>query len=411
MRLRFFFLAIIALAVIGDIHAQSGKNILRIRFDTITVTMPTPSVVLNVWWQIDGTKPHNWRGFDCRIAYEKYQIAASHAFSLGTACAQASLFHFEKDVFPYQGEARLQVLTAGNLELDLTKPVLFRIVFDTKTTLYDTLAKDLRGLMEAFRFEVIGSGIDSVFIENGWIQYEPPVAPKPEPKRWNIAISMDSAEVQSDSLVTVALKASRLDSAGIRFGAFGFRYDTAALIFQSAAPGALLAGGEVTAEHKFDGSVTITFAGADTTKELTGAGELLTMQFKARKREDTLCTEFRDTAFFALNEGTHIDTISYSLGSICVLGSKEDVGAVGNSDKQSLLSILPNPAREEVRFIPGDARPYELVIWSMLGERMTQATITGEASIDTRLWMPGIYHGALVLDGRIVEKRAFIIIH
>lgn len=409
MRFRYLIIAVITL-VVADLTAQGSKNILRIRFDTVSVTAPTSNVVLNVWWQIDGTKPHNWRGFDCRLAYEKYQIAAVDAVELGTACATASLFHFERDVYPYQGEARLQVLTSGDLELDLSKPVLFRLVFRTNATLFDTVAKDYRGLMECFRFEVIGTGIDSVEIENGWIQYVPPVVPDPDPpKKRNIVVSTDSVTVQADSLVRVALNVSSLDSAMLKYGKFLFSYDTTVLAFVSTLPGDFALGTLLTDSKP--GDVRITFTAADTSKPLAGAGELFTMLFHALKREDTVCTILRDTAFFALNDSALIDTIFYSLGPICVEGLPEQKDVVDRSREQQLLIALPNPAREKIKFTTDEARSCDLVIWNVLGDEVMRSALAGTLEIDTRHWMPGIYRAGMLKDGRILEDCAFIIVH
>jgi hypothetical protein len=400
--------AIISL-VVADLHAQGSKNILRIRIDTVTISAVTPTVTLNIWYSIDGSKPHSFRGFQCDFAYEKYQIEAASAFSIGTASRTASLFDFIKD-YPYAGQARL--LVRSDAELDITKPVLFRLIFNTKGTLYDTLIKDFKGLMEIFFFEVLGDGIDEVFIENdslGWIQYQPPVMPDPEPpKKRNIAVSTDSVTVMSDSTVQVPLNVTTLDSAMVKYGAFGFTYDTSILAFIGAEPGDLLGnGGTLDIKHEAN-RATITFFAGDTSKALAGTGELFVMRFRAIKREDTVCTEFRDSGFFVLNEGALTDTISYALGNICVFGIKEDMGVV-SEPRQVQFRILPNPAHDEITILTSETRSCDLMIWNVLGKLMMQTAITGDTTIDMRSFKPGTYRVVLMRSGSIAASQQFII--
>jgi len=406
---RNILLAAIITLVVANLYAQGGKNILRIRFDQIVVKEPTQFVTLNVWWSVEGSKPYTFRGFDCRFAYEKHQVAPTSAVKIGTASAHASIFHFERDVYPYQGEARLQVLTAGNMNLDLSKPVLFRLVFTTKAPLYDTVVKDYRGLMEAFRFDVIGDGIDSVQIEDGWIQYDVPLPNDPPPlKRRNITVSTDSASVQDDTTLQIPVRVTALDSAEIRYGNFSFTYDTTVLSFISAAPSPLV--DTLLVEAK-PGIVAITFMGADTSKALTGSGELLTLTFRTHKREDTICTELTDTAFFALNDSALTDTIFLTLGAICVFGEKEDVGVVRDPASPALFIVQPNPATETIKFMTDETRSSELIIWNVLGEVLEQYAMTGTLELDVRRYPAGTYRAVVMCNGRIVGQEQFIIIH
>jgi hypothetical protein len=212
----------------------------------------------------------------------------------------------------------------------------------------------------------------------------------------------------SDSTVEIPLNVSALDSAMVRYGAFRFAYDTTILAFLGAETGDLLGtGGTIDVKHEAN-RATVTFFAGDTSTALAGAGELFVLRFRAIKREDTVCTELRDSGFFALNEGALTDTISYALGNVCVFGIKEDIGLVSEPG-QVQFKILPNPAHDEITILTNETRSCDLMIWNVLGELMMQTAITGDATIDMRRFTPGTYRVVLMRSGSIVASQQFII--
>src|SRR6185503_17336315 len=107
-------------------------------------------------------------------------------------------------------------------------------------------------------------------------------------KKRNMYVSTDSVTREDDSLISVPVRVSSLDSAMVKYGQFNFSYDSTVVRFVSATPGALLPGGSLTTEIK-PNEGHITFFGADTSKPLAGSGELLVLTFKTLRREDTAC--------------------------------------------------------------------------------------------------------------------------
>src|SRR5262245_59759742 len=113
IRSRLIIVIVFIALVIADLHAQgSGKNILRIRFDTAVVQSVPSQVFLNVYCSLEGTKPHMFRGFECRIAYEKYQIDQPLVQWTGTACAQAQLHKY--NILSQSGQILIQVLNSND---------------------------------------------------------------------------------------------------------------------------------------------------------------------------------------------------------------------------------------------------------------------------------------------------------
>ncbi len=408
-------LIIVAIISLGIATAQAQKNILRIRFDTVTVSSLPKQVFLNVFCKIEGTKPHNFRGFDCRIAYERYQIDQPIVLWTGTACEKAAFHKF--NFLPQQGHLLIQVLTAGDIELDMSKPVLFRLGFVAKQTLNDEEYGDFRGLFECFLFDDSLSndnGIDEVIIENnrlGWIDYKPPVVIDTSVKRKNVFLATETKQVASDSLVTIGLSTSLIDSAVVKQGAFRITIDTSVLSFVDAQPGPVLGpNGRLVVENTTD-KVLFYFSREDSTQPLIGAGEILTMRFKARKREDTVCAIFTDSVFYALNDSNRVDTVFYDLGTVCVLGQKEDVGSVDRGSPSGVFRCVPNPASDEIQFFVNEDRSCDLVIWNVLGELVEQFAMTRTATLDIRRYAPGTYRAAAMRNGRIVATEQFVIIH
>lgn len=410
-------LAVVAIISLGlaSAHAQGDRNILRLRIDTLTVESLPKQVFLNVHCKLEGTKPHNFRGFECRIAYEKYQIDQPIVLWTGTACEKAALHKY--NVLSREGQILIQVLTAGDIELDLSKPVLFRIGFMAKATLNDPTYGDYRGLLECFRFDdslSSDNGIDEVIFENnrlGWVDYKPPVVIDTSVRRTNILLATDTKDVRSDSLVTVRLTASSLDSVNIKQAAFRIALDTSVLSFVDAQPGSLLGpNGRLTIENTTD-KVLFFFSKEDTTQSITGSGELLTMRFKARKREDTVCTIFTDSVFYALNDSTRVDTVFYELGPICIQGHKEDPGSVDRGSQTLKLRLVPNPVSDDLTIFVDEDRSCDLVIWNVLGELVERFAMTGTATLDLRRYAPGTYRVAAMRNGRLVASEQFVVIH
>lgn len=394
-------------------YALGKKNILHIRFDTVTVhTLPT-QVVINCWYTFDTVKPHNFHALGMSFIYEAFQMQPTTPFFFdGTACGMAEYKISSTDA--QTGNARVEVLSQQ--EFDLSKPTLFSFNVIVKQALNglvvpgDTLAQ-----MEIVNIDTAGlnMGIDSIAIENGWIKYIKP-APVPE-KRRNIVVTSDSLRLQADSSGWISLKVSSLDSARFKRGGYSFEIDTGLVRFDTARAGELLSEASIIQIARLGGTVTIDFSKTDTSQSITGAGEILKLRFKAVDREDTVCGGFIDTSFFALNTDNLLDTVRYNLGDVCVYGVKKDTGTGGvrtSPEKEQELRAIPNPAREYVDFTSTvDSPEMTIIIYAVGGEIVREFKFRGFYRWDASGIAAGTYRILAARRGAIVAARDIVIVH
>ena len=390
--------------------AQPSKNILRIWFDTITVKTVPNQVVMNCWFKLEGSKPHDFRGFQMPYIYESHQIAPTNYFFSGSACEKAGFHTGSHNSQTGTGS----VVVLGSTELDLSKSLLFSIAFIALPRLNDTVFNDFIGQMEVDRerFELsINSGIDSVIITDGWIKYVKELPPEPE-KRVSISLLSDSLSIQSDSSGLVSVFTSSLDSARIKRSVFSFSVDTSAVVFDTAIVGsAFQASTSLAVENKLT-QVNLFLSSLDTAKQFQGSGELVKLKFTARKREDTVATFLFDSSFFALNADNLLDSVRYQLEKLIVYGVKLDTDTVikhvSIEDRaSSAIRIAPNPANEQVS-LSFDSRSALVEIYSLIGERVYSNSMSQLLRIDTRGIASGWYQVLILQAGQ--RHRALLLI-
>lgn len=391
--------------------AQS-KNILRIWFDTITVKTIPSQVVMNCWFKLEGTKPHDFRGFDMTFIYEAHQITPSNYFFSGTASEKAG-FHAGNHN-SQTGEASVVVL--GSTELDLTKPLLFSMAFLALPRLNDTVFNDYIGRMEVIRdrFELsINSGIDSVVITDGWIKYAKQSEPEPETKK-SIVVSSDSSTIAGDSVGWVSILASSLDSARISQAVFSAAFDTSIIALDTAVIGVGFASTvALTIENKLT-HANFYLNSIDTSKPFTGSGEILKIKLKAHKRNDTIVTRLYDTSFFALNPDNLLDSVRYVLRDITIYGKASDTDTViksvsiANQDVAELL-ISPNPANSAVT-IELDISGATLTVYTILGEKVYTSSFNHKVELQTSRYASGWYQ-VVVQNDRQKHKGLMLVQH
>jgi hypothetical protein len=401
----------VVLLVAGDAYSV-GKNILHIRFDTVTVHSVPTQVVINCWYKLDTVKPHNFHALGMNFIYEAFQMQPTTPFFFdGTACAMADFKIASTDA--QTGNARVEVLSQQ--EFDLSKPLLFSFNVIVKSTLNGSIGGDTVALMEIVNIDTaqLNMGIDSISIENGWIKYVK-LPPTPE-KRKNVTLSSDSLSLKADSTGWVSLRVSSLDSARLKRGGFSFEIDTALVRFDTARAGELLTETSIVQIAKLGGKVTIDFSEADTSKAITGAGEILQLRFTARHREDTACAILRDTSFFALNTDNLLDTVSYRLDDVCVYGAKKDTGTGYvrmSEDEEKEFKAMPNPAREFVEFTSkSDAPDLAITIYTVLGEKVSEFRFGGSYRWDVSRVAAGAYRALASRRGKIIGAADIAIIH
>ena len=349
---------------------------------------------MNCWYSIEGTKPHDFRGFDLRYIYEAYQIAPTNVFFDGTACENAGFHTSSQDAST--GNGRVEVLSSS--ELDLTNPLLFSIAFQAKSAL--NTKGDTVGMMEVFRFDLnLDSGIDSVEIQNGWIKYVKVPPPPPPEKKRAIALSSDSTAIASDSVVWLTVQTSELDSARIKRGVFTFNVDTSLLQFDTAIVGKVLSdiGEKVTVDNKIT-FVNVFYSNTDTSKALNGAGELLKLRFTAKKRTDTVCTTLIKPLFFALNADNLLDSVRYQIAAICVLGKKPVDTRISDPEGKDLQEFsISNTiiADGSIEFHSESEIPGILKVYDALGRCVLEQRILKSVTLSHSAFASGMYKAVL----------------
>lgn len=403
----------------STLSAQPQKNILRIWFDTITVkTLPT-QVVMNCWFKLEGTKPHDFRGFQMPFIYESHQIAPTNYFFSGSASEKAA-YHIGGHN-AQTGNASVVVLSS--VELDLKKSLLFSIAFIAKFGLNDKERNDTIGLMEVIRdqFELnIDSGIDSVIITEGWIKYAKEIPPEPVIKK-SVTLSSDSVSLQADSSAQISIHATSLDSSLIKRGVFSFTIDTSIVRFDTAIIGDSFKDSVSLVVENRSPRVNLYISQVDTAKRILGSGELLKVflsdKFKedsTHRREDTVTTYLFDSSFFALNTDNLLDSVRYELGKIVILGSKADTDTVVKSVHVSVdgldeIYFSSNPADEYTDVISSE---YDgtIEMYSILGNRIYSSSFQKMIRLDLRGIASGWYH-VMIRQGTKCQQRLLLIQH
>jgi hypothetical protein len=406
---RIYCLLVICFVSVSSVHAQSTKNVLRIWFDTITVKTVPSQVVMNCWFKLEGTKPHEFRGFQMPYIYESHQIAPTNCFFSGSACENAS--HKFGGVTGPNGHATVNVLNSS--ELDLSKQLLFSIAFIALPRLNDSVNNDFIGYMEVERnrFEVIGTGIDEVIITDGWIKYVKQLPPEPE-KRTSITLASDSVSLTADSSGWVSIKSSDLDSTRIKRSVFSFSLDSSLIRFDTAVVGTVLNGVAALTVVKNLSMINLYLSSTDTSKTLQGNGEILRVKLSAKKRQDTVSTFLHDSSFFALNTDHLLDSVRYQLGAIVIQGVKIDTDTVIKSVKihsagQEKVFIAPNPASDFVT-IDLDDQEATVELISVLGDKVLAQTGRGIIRINTTLLASGWYQVHVSKGAEHTYSRLFI---
>lgn len=385
------------------------KNTLRIWFDTVTVKTLPAQVVINCWFKLEGTKPHDLRGFQMPFIFETHQITPIGYYFSGTASEKAG-YHIGNHN-SQTGTGTVVVL--GATELDLSKSLLFSIAYIAKPRLNDSANNDYVGHMEVdtARLELsIDSGIDEVIVSDGWIKYVKAPPPEPE-KRKSITLSSDSIAIVSDSSAWLSLRTSQIDSARVKRSVFSFSVDTSVVVFDTAVVGSAFSStSSLTVENKIT-KVNVYLNNTDDTTRLIGSGELLKCKFTARKREDTVSTYLFDSAFFALNTDNLLDTVRYELEKITVYGVKTPSTIVKATEEieTDFVSLVPNPADEFV-LISSEVQGEFIDIYSLLGEKVYSSYLNERIRLDTKA-LPSGWYQVLVRRGGEQKMMRLLIQH
>jgi hypothetical protein len=399
-----------------------GKNILRIHFQTAMVKPGTTDIVLNAYYKIQASRPYTFTGFDYAFNYEQTAISPIQAFYDGTACANAALAIIHGNDPAHQ----IYHVIVDNTpqSLDTTNPVLFQIW-------YQIGAIGDSAMIAPIKFDVgSNDGIDSVVIDNAtWdpkFLWHPfgllfPDTTKPPPqKKFDVILSSDTADIRSDSIKIVSIQASLLDSAKINSAVFAFDIDTSAFDSVTILRGSLLgnaAFSSFTVSPRDSTRITAKFFTVDSTKYLTGQGELLRILLRGKKITDTVCSMLRNPKLTVLNSNELVASVKYKLDGICILGIAATKGIVTSTSGNDPISIYPNPAQLFVNFVFSGADEKHFEVFDALGrkvfERISDATFRWDVATVPAGFYTMTVSGTVVSekDSNLIEKQIFLIIH
>jgi hypothetical protein len=405
-------------------YAQ-GKNVLHVRFETVKLTKAfvdtVGDIVLNVYYYLVAPKPVNFHGFECRYTYEASKIRPVTTFFDGTACANADFKGANSDLTT--GEYRIEVLSSRML--DTANHVLFQVRYSVKRGFLDS------AMIAPTRFDALAStsGIDTVIIDNSpgrdqvsWYPFglvfidTTTKVPVPKPKA-SITISSESTGILADSMKTVSINVSSLDSVNIKKAIFEFDIDTVAFDSVAIEKGAILLGSADLSVSHDSTHRTVVFSTSDTSKAFAGGGELLRIVLRGKTRKDTICSSILNPKFTAINEDALLDSVKYQLQGICVFGiAPKDTakGGVATRENISIVSISPNPAYTYINFISseGYSGQKHIEAFDALGRKVLNERIDSQF----RWELAGVPSGAytVIITGSIekeIEKRKIFIIH
>jgi hypothetical protein len=379
-------------------------------------------IVLNVYYKLEVHKPVNFHGFDCRYSYDPQKLRPNTVFFDGTACQNADI-KGANDIIDI-GEYRVEVLSGSSL--DTTNPILFQVRYSVKGGFTDS------AMIAPTRFDALSpsSGIDTVIIENAgrdeisWFPFGLvfiDTSKPPPPTKKSITLSSDSTDIQSDSLQSVSLTISSLDSANLKSGIFEFDIDTAAFDSVVILRGAIL-GAANLAIARDSTHITASFSSTDA-KPFAPGGELLKIVLRGKERTDTLCTKLLNPKFTALNGDNLISSAAYKLGGICVLGrhAKDTVTkgvAEPGSGEDLRMEVYPNPAHSFIDFYmpAGHGGKKHLVVFDALGKRIFDKVFDTDlrwevASVPAGLYTATVMNFSALQDGSSVAEKKILIIH
>jgi len=346
-----------------------------------------------------------FHGFDCQYFYDQTKIRPVDKFFDGTACQNADIKGAGGD--PTIGEYRVEVLS--NSSLDTSNPILFQVRYSIKGGFTDS-AMIAPSLFDALHDTTVpnDSQIDTVIIDNasgrdniGWypfgLVFMDTTKPPPPPKKISVALSSDSLDIQADSLRTLSLNISSLDSANLKTAIFEFDIDTNVYDLVSILKASLLTNGTLSVS-KDTTHITVQFAGVDTTK----AGELLQIVLRGKNRVDTLCSELLRPKLTVVNTDNLVSSVVYNLGGICVLGkARKDtiLNGVKETGAGKYLVISPYPASSYVNFhlLHEGGVQKHLIVFDALGRKVLDQMFDSDFHWEVYSMPPGFYT-ATVMD-------------
>lgn len=365
---RFFRTLLLLLAIlftwINQSYAQ--HNALTVRVDTMTINAQQTDILLGVYYKLTGDKPADFYGFDARISYDTTKIRAVQVVFDGTASANLG-FHIGNTNIA--GEVRAVVLGQPGQDIDTTNPLLFLVRFSVLSAGFDT------AYLSLFRFDVTPPmHIDTVIRQNGWLRHNIVVTP---PARVPIEVSTSEAFGKSDSLIVMPILVSDLTKANVRKAQFVFSYDTSLLTFIASGAGSISGNMLMTRDSQTGTRHFVVVSNSDTNKPLIGSGELFSLRFHAKRREDTVCSELVDTAFQVLNPDAHVDSVTLRLSQICVVGTGMAKAVASTAALEDKFDARPNPFVSEISLGSTGSVPQYLEVVDVLGRRVFAALIKG----------------------------------
>lgn len=361
--------------------ADTGLNVVRIRFDTLKLTPHETFVLMPVRWSANLPKPHDFRGFNVHFAVDPAKVTVSDFYVQGTAAEAMNGVPFTNTT---DSDARFIIL--GSNEPDFSNPILFYVAVSLRLN---------PGDITPFHWTYIESPkyfkVDTIISEDGWIEL-------PGPK--SAAVTTRDTAMKADSIISIPVSITDLSGASIKQARIMATLDTSVFDLVGATPGAsenaqVLAG--------LNGNTLTLDVTAKSSSTLAGNDVIAYLQLRARPRQDTICSAMTNGSFQALNSDAYIGTVSVWFGQVCVFGSRPE--SVVGTHHSLPLAVYPNPVTTVLHLVGPDAEPVATVtVYDVLGRAVFSGT-------STRDWQPredlpdGRYH-VIVTDRQGMRREA-----
>jgi len=317
------------------IRSQSA-NVFRASVDRLTANAGD-TVIVSVHYTFTAPKAHNIRGYAARFSFDSTLIRVVDFITDSTASAGMG-------TVPNRTPPNAGLVALGSQEIDLTNPVLFKIIIAVNRQLSDT------GFLlwnRAITLIDKSWGVDSIVEDDGWVR-------TPESNGHvvlttpGIILHGESDGFTPDSVVfQLPILVSDVRFARMSEAVLQFVFDDARLAFKASRQVSL-----IQISNGFQHFDTAQFLVRGPNGNLIVGGDTIAIvDFTAIVGTDTACTALRNMRLTPIAGDAFLGNTIYSFDSICLFGGWKSFGVISNEKKPSAqFEIYPNPAQRHVAF-------------------------------------------------------------
>jgi len=386
-----------ALAVIASAPPLFAQNVFSIRFDTVTAKAGD-TVTVNAIYTFSSTSAHNINNFTARFEYD-----STEAHLLGFVLAGTASGGLFDTITSHRG-----ITALGQSEIDLTNPVLFRMRFRVDRQLSDTAFVRWDTNVTMF---TMSSGVDSVVRRDGWVR-TPATNGHVRIQTPNLEVKGVTEGLQPDSVsFYLPFMVSNLDSAHITTARLTFTYDSTVLSWAGTVAGSSesLTVDSIETADISGGFVQCAIVLTSQSGEIKGSDVFIDLEFTGLVGLDTVCEPLTNVTLRPLNPDALIGNTDYVPNAICLEGSAPS--EVSQKTSSSLVSMYPNPARDQVTILElENSEGKKVEMFDEMGRlSFSGLLILGGWHIPSG-FMPGAYEVVLFDASQKPQKRGMLIV-